>query len=67
VGQVFRFPSPTGGAAGTGGIIFIAMEIVFLESLLEASEDLGDDEFLFCPMGLWSESYRKELGGIIEN
>ncbi len=43
------------------------MEIVFLNSLLEVAKDLEDDEILFCPMGLWSESYRKQFGGVIED
>jgi hypothetical protein len=45
----------------------VVMEIVFLSNLLEAAGDLEDDEILFCPMGLWSKSYRKEFGGVIEN
>jgi hypothetical protein len=49
------------------GSIMVVMEIVFLSNLLEAAGDLEDDEILFCPMGLWSKSYRKEFGGVIEN
>ncbi len=54
------------GAAIAGGII-VAMEIVFVNNLLKATEELEEDEILFCPMGLWAQSYRQELGGVVED
>jgi hypothetical protein len=43
------------------------MEIVFLNSLLEAAKDLKDDEILFSPLGPWTGSLRKEIGVIVKD
>ncbi len=42
------------------------MEIVFLNNLLKATEELGEDEVLLCPVGLWTDYIEKGVGGIIE-
>jgi len=44
----------------------VAMEIVFVNNLFKAAEDLREDEILFCPMGFWVHHIVKGLGGIIE-
>jgi hypothetical protein len=42
------------------------METVFASSLLEVAKDLEDDEILFCPLGPWTGSLRKEIGVIVD-
>ena len=44
----------------------VAMEIVFVNNLFRAAEDLKEDEILFCPMGFWVHHIVKGVGGIIE-
>jgi hypothetical protein len=44
----------------------VAMEIVFVNNLFKAAEDLREDEILFCPMGFWVHHIVKGVGGIIE-
>ncbi len=41
------------------------MEVVFVNNLLETAKDLEDDEILFCPLGPWTGSLRKEIGVIV--
>jgi hypothetical protein len=45
----------------------VAMEVLFLNNLLKATEDLGEDEILFSPVGPWTGSLRKEIGVIVED
>ncbi len=45
----------------------VSMEIAFLKSFVEAAKDLKDDEILFCPLGPWTGSLRKEIGVIVED
>jgi hypothetical protein len=41
------------------------MEVVFVNNLFRAAKELGEDEILISPVGLWADYIEKGIGGIV--